>query len=150
LSVISCQFSVSEGGVGVQDFHKLAVWQRAHQLTLKVYELTKTFPREEAYALTSQTRRAASSVPANIAEGCGRDGPVELARFLEIAFGSASELEYHLLLARDLGYIAAERHDDANREVEEVKMMLASLRTKVRGTRYTRIRLPTGRLRSDN
>jgi four helix bundle protein len=92
----------------MQDFRKLAVWQKSHELTLSLYELTGTFPREEMYGLTSQVRRASSSIPANIAEGCGRDGDAELSRFLQISMGSASELEYHLLLARDLKYLTAE------------------------------------------
>ena len=86
----------------MQDFRDLKVWQKSHQLTLEVYRSTATFPREELYGLTSQIRRASSSIPANIAEGCGRNSPNELRRFLEIAMGAASELEYHLLLARDL------------------------------------------------
>jgi four helix bundle protein len=73
-------------------------------LTLDLYEITKSFPKEELYGLTSQIRRSCSSIPANIAEGCGRDGDAELARFLQIAMGSASELEYHLLLANDLAF----------------------------------------------
>jgi four helix bundle protein len=87
----------------MRDFRKLMVWQKAHQLTLGIYELTANFPRDEVYGLTSQVRRAAASIPANVAEGCGRDGDTELARFLRIAMGSANELEYHLILARDLG-----------------------------------------------
>jgi four helix bundle protein len=86
----------------MQDFRKLAVWKRAHALTLKVYDVTSAFPREEGYGITSQLRRSMSSVPANIAEGCGRGGNAELARLLQIAIASASEAEYHLLLARDL------------------------------------------------
>ena len=82
----------------VKDFHELKVWQKAHQLTLAVYQTTAGFPREELYGLTSQLRRASSSVGANLAEGCGRNGDAEFARFCSIAMGSASELEYHLLL----------------------------------------------------
>jgi four helix bundle protein len=119
----------------MQDFRKLVVWSRAHQLTLTVYELTKTFPREEVFALTSQMRRAASSVPANIAEGCGREGPAELARFIQTAAGSASELQYHLLLARDLGYISPDSHATADREVAEIKMMLSGFSGTVRNAR---------------
>ncbi|HLF77604.1 MAG TPA: four helix bundle protein, partial [Dehalococcoidia bacterium] len=89
----------------MRDFRKLDVWDRAHKLTLSIYSVTGSYPRDEVYGLTSQTRRAASSIPANIAEGCGRESNADLARFLHIAFGSASELEYHLILARDLEYI---------------------------------------------
>jgi four helix bundle protein len=86
----------------MKDFHALKVWRKAHQLTLAVYRITATFPRTEQYGLTSQLRRACSSVTANLAEGCGRDGDAEFARFCSIAMGSASELEYHLLQAKDL------------------------------------------------
>jgi four helix bundle protein len=85
----------------VKDFRELKVWQKAHHLTPAVYRITAAFPREELYGLTSQLRRACSSVAANLAEGCGRNGDVEFARFCFIAMGSASELEYHLLLAKD-------------------------------------------------
>jgi four helix bundle protein len=86
----------------MQDFRKLKVWGKVHAVTLHVYRCTAVFPRNEMFGLTSQMRRAAASMGANVAEGCGRDGDPELARFLQIAMGSASELEYHLLLARDL------------------------------------------------
>ena len=86
----------------MQDFRKLKVWGKGYELTLEVYGSTATFPKEELYGLTGQIHRAASSVPANIAEACGRGGNVEFARFLRIAMGFASELEYYLLLARDL------------------------------------------------
>jgi four helix bundle protein len=85
----------------VQDFRKLKVWRMSHDFTLAVYEATAAFPKEELYGLTSQVRRAAASVPANIAEACGRGGNAEFARFIRIAMGSASELEYHLLLAHN-------------------------------------------------
>jgi len=91
----------------MQDFHELKVWQKAHELTLAVYRVSATFPREELYGLTSQIRRACSSIAANLAEGCGRNGDAEFARYCSIAMGSASELEYHLLLARDLKLIKA-------------------------------------------
>jgi four helix bundle protein len=86
----------------VKDFRELKVWQKAHELTLAVYQLIANFPPEERYGLSSQLRRAGSSIAANLAEGCGRNGDAELARFCSIAMGSASELEYHLLLGRDL------------------------------------------------
>ena len=92
-------------GWGVKDFRDLKVWQKAHQLTLVVYRITASFPREELYGLTTQLRRSCSSVSANLAEGCGRNGDAELARFCSIALGSASELDYRLLLARDLKLI---------------------------------------------
>ena len=85
----------------MKDSRKLKVWEKSHQLVLALYTITASFPREETYGLTSQIRRAASSIPSNIAEGCGRDGDAELSRFCIIARGSASELEYQILLARD-------------------------------------------------
>jgi four helix bundle protein len=89
----------------VKDFRRLKVWERSHRLTLQVYVHTRSFPKDELYGLTAQIRRAAVSIGANIAEGCGRRGDAELGRFLQIAMGSACELEYHLLLARDLGIL---------------------------------------------
>jgi four helix bundle protein len=94
----------------VKDFRELKVWQKAHQLTLAVYRMTAHFPREELYGLTSQLRWCSSSIPANIAEGCGRNGDAEFARFCSIAMGSASELEYHLLLAKDLRLVKPKDH----------------------------------------
>ncbi len=91
---------------------------------LDVYGATSLYPKQEVYGLTSQTRRAASSIPANIAEGCGRTGDNELARFMRIASGSATELEYHLLLARDLNFITTNRHKALDVEVNGVKKML--------------------------
>ena len=91
----------------MKDFRQLKVWQKAHQLTLDVYRLTASFPSDEIYGLTTQMRRAGSSIPANLAEGCGRNGDAELSRFCHIAMGSASELEYHLLLARHLKVIGS-------------------------------------------
>jgi four helix bundle protein len=83
----------------MQDFRDLRVWVLAHEVTLAVYRITAAFPREELFGLTSQIRRSAASIPANLAEGCGRNGNAEFARFCSIAMGSASELDYHLLLA---------------------------------------------------
>jgi four helix bundle protein len=111
----------------LRDFKKLDVWQVAHMLTLSVYSATRVFPRDEMYGLTSQVRRAATSVPANIAEGCGRDTEPDFARFLHMAMGSASELEYHLLLARELGYLSADEHEALNVETIRVKRMLTGL-----------------------
>ena len=100
-------------GAGMKDFRQLKVWEKSHQLALTIYRITASFPREETYGLASQIRRAASSIPSNIAEGCGRDGDPELARFCIIARGSASELEYQLLLGRDLKLLQPERLRDA-------------------------------------
>lgn len=95
-------------------------------MALEVYRATVGFPRSESYGLTSQMRRACVSIPANIAEGCGRSGDAELARFLQIAMGSASELEYHFLLARDLGLLCTSGYDQLTGKVTEVKRMLTS------------------------
>jgi four helix bundle protein len=94
--------------------------------------VTGAFPREELYGLTSQTRRACSSIPANIAEGCGRSGDAELARFLQIAMGSAGELEYHLLLAYDLKFLNLEDYERLAEAAVEVKRMLASFIQKLK------------------
>jgi four helix bundle protein len=115
----------------MQDFRKLKVWEKGHQLTLGVYKATAVFPKEELYGLTSQIRRASASIPANIAEGCGRGGRKELARFLLMAMGSASELEYHLLLARDLSFLKREAYGPLGAQAVGVKRMLASLIQKV-------------------
>jgi four helix bundle protein len=92
----------SSGSLTIKDFHELKVWQKAHQWTLAIYQTTALFAREELYGLTSQLRRYSSSIPASLAEGCGRNGDAEFAHFCSIAMGSASELEYHLLLSKDL------------------------------------------------
>ena len=115
----------------MKDFRELKVWEKAHQMTLNTYRLTERFPRHELFGLTSQIRRCASSIPANIAEGCGRLGNTEFHRFLQISCGSASELEYHLLLARDLGYLDPGDHQSAQKQLLEMKRMLVALTTKV-------------------
>ncbi|HLY98931.1 MAG TPA: four helix bundle protein [Candidatus Angelobacter sp.] len=103
------------------------VWERAHKLTLELYRCSRSFPREEFYGLTSQMRRAATSVGANLAEGCGRQTTAEFARFVRIAMGSASELDYHLLLSHDLGYLPVDEHRAFAGELTRVRKMLASL-----------------------
>ena len=111
----------------MKDFKELKVWIKAHEMTMGVYQETRSFPKEELYGLTSQIRRAAASVGANIAEGCGRRSDGELTRFLQIARGSASELEYHLLLARDLNLLAKDSFRKLDGQVTEVQRMLTSL-----------------------
>ena len=111
----------------MRDFRELKVWEKAHQLTLLVYTATSTFPGEERYGLTSQVRRAASSIPANIAEGCGTSTRPDYARFLQIAMRSASELDYHLLLAKDLGMLDERDHNSLRLALAEVQRMLAAL-----------------------
>ena len=110
----------------MRDFRELKVWEKGHLLTLAAYRATRAFPKDEVYGLTGQIRRSASSIPANIAEGCSRNGHAELARSLQIAMGSASELEYHLILSRDLGYLTSEEHKQLNEDTTEVKRMLTS------------------------
>jgi len=102
----------------MRDFRELKVWEKAHQVTLAVYKTTRSFPREELYGLTSQIRDASSSVPSNIAEGCGR--------------GSAAELEYRLLLARDLAYLDRSQYQTLSPQVIEVKRMLGTFIGKIR------------------
>lgn len=116
----------------MRDFRELKVWAKAHQLTLAVYKATVNFPQHELYGLTSQIRRSSSSIPANIAEGCGRGSESELGRFLQIAMGSASELEYHLLLARELNLLEKSDYDHLADHVIEVKRMLASFIKKLK------------------
>jgi four helix bundle protein len=116
----------------VKDFHSLKAWHKAHELTLKIYSVTKAFPREEAFGLTSQLRRACASIPTNIAEDCGRSGDTALARFLQIAAGSASEVEYHLLLARDLNYLDSANYERLNRDATELKRMLTAFIQKLK------------------
>ena len=112
-------------------FRDLKIWQKAHELALGVYAATGDFPREETYGLTSQLRRAATSVPANIAEGCGRHTAADFARFLHLASGSASELEYQLLLAHDLRFMAADRYQRLHEQVTEVKRMICAFEVKL-------------------
>ena len=116
----------------MQNFKKLQVWEKSHDLTLKIYEVTSQFPREEIYGLTSQIRRACASIPTNIAEGCGRASSADFARFLQIAMGSASETEYLVLLAHDLKYLTADQHTELIDATIRVKKMLTALLKNVR------------------
>ena len=125
-------------GAAMRDFRQINVWEKAHALTLEIYNVTQGFPKDELYGLTSQIRRASASIAANIAEGFGRGGDVELARFLQISLGSAFEVEYHALLAKDLGIITAECHVRLEAKLIEVKRMLAALLVKVRSDRLKR------------
>ena len=111
----------------MRDFRKLKVWKKAHELTLEIYQVTRKFPIEELYGITNQIRRAAVSVPNNIAEGCGRDSEKELQRFSTIAMGSASEVEYLLLLSFDLKYLLKAEYQKLNEKTIEVKKMLSRL-----------------------
>jgi four helix bundle protein len=108
----------------VRDFRELKVWAKAHDLALATYAATGTFPQSELFGLTAQMRRSCASIATNIAEGCGRDGEAELRRYLSIARGSASELEYQLPLACDLGYLPCDKHEVLTSEVIQIKQML--------------------------
>jgi four helix bundle protein len=119
----------------VKDYRTLLVWQRSHALTLEVYSLTKRFPKEELFGLTSQLRRCCSSIPANLAEGCGRDSDAELKRFVDIAHGSASEAEYFLLLACELRYLDATAYKSLAGKIAELKKMLGALARKLKADR---------------
>jgi len=115
----------------MRDFHELKVWGKAHRLVISIYAVTQHFPSEERFGLTQQIRRTAVSVPSNIAEGCGRNTEPELARFFDIATGSASELDYQILLARDLRYIDEDNHKELAHQVQEVRRMLYAFMKKV-------------------
>ena len=116
----------------MRDFKRLQVWEKSHNLTLKIYELTSQLPREEIYGLTSQVRRACASIPTNIAEGCGRGSSPEFARFLQIALGSASETEYLILLAHDLKYFNTSQYTELMDTIIRIKKMLITLLKNVR------------------
>ncbi|MCX2433305.1 four helix bundle protein [Pedobacter sp. GR22-10] len=116
----------------MQNFKDLKVWDKAHQLTLSIYKISASFPKEEVYSLTNQLRRASASIPANIAEGCGKNSQADLANFLNISLGSANETEYFLILSKDLDYLAEEQFTILSNSINEVKAMLISLILKVR------------------
>jgi four helix bundle protein len=122
----------------MEDFKDLKVWTKAHQLTLAVYRHTRTFPKEEMYGLTSQLRRSTASIGANIAEGCGRRSDAEMRRFLQIARGSANEVEYHLLLAKDLQFLAVEDFKELEQKVLELQRMMAPLVQSLHGPMLAR------------
>mgnify|MGYP001588828889 CR=1 FL=1 len=116
----------------MRNFKELKVWQKSHNLALSIYKATAIFPKEEVYGMTSQIRRACSSISANIAEGCGRGSEAEFAQFLQIAMGSASELESHLLLAHDLGFLKPDKYKQMESETTEIKRMLTVFIKKLR------------------
>jgi four helix bundle protein len=115
----------------MKDFRDFKVWEKAHEFVLEIYRLTSGFPKHELFGLVSQMRRCSSSIPANIAEGCGRLGNSELHRFLQISCGSANEMEYHLLLAKDLGYLPEQEYAILDAKLAEMKRMLVALTRKV-------------------
>jgi four helix bundle protein len=116
----------------MQNFKDLILWQEAHQLTLKIYGVSKSFPKEEVFGLTSQIRRASSSIPCNIAEGCGRFTSKDFANFLQIALGSANETDYLLLLAKDLNYLSEEDFISLQERINKIRAMNINLLEKVR------------------
>jgi four helix bundle protein len=128
----------------MKDFRRLVVWEKAHRLTLACYSATARFPREELYRLTSQVRRCSASIAANLAEGCGKDSDGELGRFVQIASGSARELEYRLLLAKDLGFLVTTNYEELDQRVLEVQRMLASLARRLRGSTGKKASVGTG------
>jgi four helix bundle protein len=111
----------------MRDFRKLQVWEKSHTLVLGIYQSTQSFPKVELYGLTSQMRRASVSIPANIAEGAGRESIPERVHFIQIANGSASELNYFLLLSRDLGYLPEEVYLKYSQDLDEIGRMLTGL-----------------------
>lgn len=126
-------------------YTRLEVWTKAHELTLRVYSTTKSFPESERYGLTSQLRRATVSVAANIVEGSGRSSHLDFARFIDVACGSANEVEYHLLLARDLDYLAPENHAELTDRVQRVRQMLTRLRQSLIKPKAASAANPTGK-----
>ncbi len=139
----------------MQDFRKLKVWQLAHQLTLDVYRVTRSYPPEERFGLTAQSRDAASSISSNIAEGCGRGGRKDFCRFLRISNGSASELQYHLIPGRDLKYLSPADQSRLGQKAAQVQRMLVSLMNRIQASRLpefrtTRYRLEGQELRTKN
>ena len=118
----------------MKDFKELKVWHKGYDLSLAIYEASRCFPREEMYGLTSQLRLAAVSIGAKIAEGCGRRSDGELVRFVQIARGSSSEVEHHLLLARDLKFLQTATHQDIEKKLQEVQRMLTSLVSSIQET----------------
>ena len=111
----------------LRNYKDLKVWQRSYELCLEIYRVTKGFPKEERYGLTSQIRRAAASVPSNIAEGYGRKTTPEYIKFLYVAYGSNCELETQILLSGDLGYIETDKLKKLQSEIGEVERMLKAL-----------------------
>ena len=118
----------------MKDYRQIQVWHRAHKLTLLVYRVTKRFPVSEQYSLTSQVRRAAYSIPMNIAEGCGKSSDADFGRYLDVSAGSASELDYQLLLSRDLGFLDDRAYLELSTELTEIRRMLTALIQRVKKT----------------
>jgi four helix bundle protein len=118
----------------MKDFRSLKVSEKTHALTLMIYKSTEEFPKQELYALTNQIQRAAVSIPANIAEGCGKDSDAELKRYFSIAMGSSSELEYLILLAHDLGYLQQAPYQSMQNDLVEIRKMLNAFIQKLKAS----------------
>jgi four helix bundle protein len=116
----------------MRDFQQLEIWQKSHQLTLRVYAITQSFPKEETYGLIAQMRRSSSSSPTNIAEGCGRNSSVELNRFLVIAAGSLSELQYQCILSKDLKFLSESIFKELSDEITQICKMIYSYSAKLK------------------
>jgi four helix bundle protein len=116
----------------MQDFKKLAVWQKGHELSLATYKLTASFPKSEQFGLTIQVRRCVSCITANIAEGCGRGSDADFSRFIQIAIGSTCELECHLILACDLKFLKLNEYDKIYVSLNEVRKMLIALNQRLK------------------
>ena len=116
----------------MRNFYELQVWIKSHALTLKIYKITKSFPNDELFGLINQMRRSSSSIPTNIAEGCGRYSNPDFKRFLTISSGSSSELEYQLLLARDLNYLSESHFFELTNDVVEIRKMLNAFYNKLK------------------
>jgi len=115
----------------MRDFKKYDIWQLSHQITLKIYTITNSFPKDETYTLISQIRRSSMSIPTNIAEGCGRNSDKEFNQFLNIALGSASETEYLILLAKDLNYLDDSIYESLMQEINVIKSKIYTLKNKL-------------------
>ncbi len=115
----------------MRDFRNLIVWERAHKLVLSIYRISKSFPKEELYGITSQIRRAVVSIPTNIAEGCGKQTQKDFVKYLSISAGSTSEVEYLLILSKDLEFIVPSFVDELITEINEIKKMLNALIIKI-------------------
>ena len=116
----------------MRNFRNLQIWQKAHELTLLIYQVTALYPEHEKYGLISQMRRASASIAINLAEGCGRETPKDFAHFIQIAIGSCSELEYELLLSKDLGYMSQESYYDLSSRTAELLRMMVSYNERIR------------------
>jgi four helix bundle protein len=116
----------------MKNYREMRVWEKAHGVAVRIYEITQSFPNSELYGLTSQLRRAAVSIAANLAEGCGKSSDSEFGRYVDIASGSASEADYLVLLAKDLGYISPDAYGGISEEITAIRKMLTSLKKAVK------------------